>query len=74
MLGRKDNVINSINDNHRNPEYLSTFELPSNLRATKDPAEALTGAEFVLHCIPLQASEEFLLVVNEYFCPSERSL
>ena len=64
ILGRKEPQVTAINTNHRNPDYLSSFQLPPNLRATTSAIEALTGAEFVVHCVPLQASQDFLLSVS----------
>ena len=62
ILSRKEHIVSSINAQHRNPDYLDTYELPSSLHATLDPATALAGVEFVIHCVPLQASQDYLSV------------
>lgn len=60
MLVRRQEVADSINQHHRNPRYFSEFELPELLTATLDPAEALKDVKFIVHCVPMQASQEFL--------------
>lgn len=62
MLARREDVVAAINATHKNPDYLTEFELPHNLTATTDTAAALKDAAFIIHCVPLQASTEFLLV------------
>jgi glycerol-3-phosphate dehydrogenase len=40
--------------------HTQTFKLPRNMRATTDPVEAITGAQFALHAVPVQATRKFL--------------
>ncbi|AEV76355.1 glycerol-3-phosphate dehydrogenase [Mycolicibacterium rhodesiae NBB3] len=51
---RRAELAAEINDTHRNPVYLGDAELPATIRATSDPAEALTGACTVLLAVPAQ--------------------
>ena len=60
LLGRNDAVANHINTFHRNPKYLSEHQLPDNLTATTDAADALANVDFIIHCVPVQASAAFL--------------
>jgi len=57
MLLRKQDACDAINLSHRNLKYLPKYELPENVRATLDPAEALTGADFIIHAVPVQSSK-----------------
>jgi glycerol-3-phosphate dehydrogenase (NAD+) len=56
----------AINDTHRNAKYLPLYELPLSVRATVDPAEALSNANFIIHAVPVQSSRSFLLGVKEH--------
>jgi glycerol-3-phosphate dehydrogenase (NAD(P)+) len=51
---RRAELAAEINATHRNPVYLGDAELPATIRATSDPAEALTGACSVLLAVPAQ--------------------
>ena len=54
IWGRRPEVVEAINAQHRNPEYFGELELPETIRATQDPAEAAEGAEFVVLSVPSQ--------------------
>ncbi len=41
LVARDETVAQSINESHKNLRYLTDFDLPPNIRATTDPAEAL---------------------------------
>jgi len=47
-------VVEGINTRHKNPIYMKDAELPPNLKASGDYAEALEGAQLVLFVIPAQ--------------------
>ena len=47
----------SINEDHKNAKYLPQYELPTNIRATTDPAHALPGSDFIVHAVPVQSSK-----------------
>ncbi|MEY8436425.1 NAD(P)H-dependent glycerol-3-phosphate dehydrogenase [Atopobiaceae bacterium 24-176] len=48
----EDEVARGITDGHRNPLYLSGYELPDNVRATTSLEEAVEGAEAVIVVVP----------------------
>ncbi|EJZ14655.1 MULTISPECIES: NAD(P)H-dependent glycerol-3-phosphate dehydrogenase [Mycolicibacterium] len=54
MWARRPEVADEINTEHRNSRYLGDVVLPSTIRATADPAEALAGACTVLLGVPAQ--------------------
>lgn len=47
-------VARSINQDHRNCFFLSEIDLPKNLKATNDIAEALAGRKIVVSVVPTQ--------------------
>jgi glycerol-3-phosphate dehydrogenase (NAD(P)+) len=51
---RRGDVAESINTTHENGEYLPGRTLPSGLRATAEPEQALAGAEVVVLAVPAQ--------------------
>ncbi|KAI0559306.1 Glycerol-3-phosphate dehydrogenase [Gracilaria domingensis] len=60
VLVRKPWVCEEINEEHRNPKYLSEYMLPDNLSATIDPEEAFRDAKLCVHAVPVQATREFI--------------
>jgi glycerol-3-phosphate dehydrogenase (NAD(P)+) len=54
MWARSPEIADEINTEHRNRRYLGDVELPSEVRATPDPAKALTGVTTVLLAVPSQ--------------------
>ncbi|MDV3127177.1 NAD(P)-dependent glycerol-3-phosphate dehydrogenase [Mycobacterium sp. 21AC1] len=54
MWARRVEVADEINADHRNRAYLGDIALPSTIRATSDPAQALAGACTVLLAVPAQ--------------------
>jgi glycerol-3-phosphate dehydrogenase (NAD(P)+) len=54
LWGRRAELVDAINTTRTNPDYLPGIELPSSLRATTDPAEALRGADFTVLAVPSQ--------------------
>lgn len=61
MLTRRPEVMDSINTKHINPQHLSDCKLPPLLSATTSAETALQGCSFIVHCIPVQSTEPFLL-------------
>ncbi len=57
---RRGEVADAINGNRCNHEYLPGFSLPSSLRATAEPARALTGADVVVLAVPSQTLRQNL--------------
>ena len=60
ILVRSDADARSINDEHVNERYLPKHVLPRNVTATTSPEEALDGADYIVHAVPVQSSTEFL--------------
>jgi glycerol-3-phosphate dehydrogenase (NAD(P)+) len=54
LWARRSEVADDINSSRLNPGYLPGVHLPAGIRATADPAEALTGATTVLLAVPAQ--------------------
>ena len=54
MWAREPEVEESINTTHTNEMFHPGIALPEQMRATGDPAEALTGASLVILAIPAQ--------------------
>ncbi len=55
LWARREDVVEEINEEHRNGDYLPGIDLPSNLCATSDVAVALAGAEQIYIAIPSQS-------------------
>ena len=45
-------VADGVNERHRNPRYLTSFDMAPNVRATASLAEAVLGAEAVVLALP----------------------
>jgi glycerol-3-phosphate dehydrogenase (NAD(P)+) len=54
LYARRREVADAINTTRANPEYLPGVELPDGVRATSDPEEAASGAEFTVLSVPAQ--------------------
>ena len=54
MWGRREELCETINTKHENTDYLPGIQLPEEISATHDPAEALEGAEIVVLAVPSQ--------------------
>jgi len=55
LWARRPELAQAITRGHSNPDYLSDIELPPELTATGDAAEALDGADLVVLAIPSQS-------------------
>ncbi|MCZ0208253.1 NAD(P)H-dependent glycerol-3-phosphate dehydrogenase [Streptomyces achromogenes] len=60
LWARRPRLAEAVNSTRTNPDYLPGVELPENLRATADAAEALAGADFTVLAIPSQTLRENL--------------
>lgn len=49
----------SINKQHVNSKYLSSFTLPTNIHATSDIASAMIAVDLIIHALPCQSSPEW---------------
>eukprot|EP00744_Colponema_vietnamica_P021104 GILI01030077.1.p1 GENE.GILI01030077.1~~GILI01030077.1.p1 ORF type:complete len:366 (+),score=133.69 GILI01030077.1:68-1099(+) len=59
LYARDEVQVKGINENRRNPKMLSQFELLPNIRATSDVEDAIRGAKFIIHAIPVQNTPNF---------------
>ncbi|KAK1604751.1 hypothetical protein QYE76_028424 [Lolium multiflorum] len=69
MLLRDDLVCRSINHHHVNSKYLSEYRLPENIVATTSASDALAGADFCFHAVPVQFSSSFLGSISTHVDP-----
>ncbi|WP_447646804.1 NAD(P)H-dependent glycerol-3-phosphate dehydrogenase [Nocardioides zeae] len=54
LWGRRQEVVDSINDRHENAEYLPGIQVPPTVDATTDPEKAMAGADVVVWSMPSQ--------------------
>lgn len=54
LWGRRTEIVDAVNARRENPDYLPGTELPANVRATTDPAEAARDADFTVLAVPSQ--------------------
>ncbi|MER7957451.1 MULTISPECIES: NAD(P)H-dependent glycerol-3-phosphate dehydrogenase [unclassified Streptomyces] len=54
LWGRRAELVEAVNTTRTNPDYLPGVELPANVRATTDPAEAAHDADFTVLVVPSQ--------------------
>jgi glycerol-3-phosphate dehydrogenase (NAD(P)+) len=66
IWARGPEVARGINREHKNPYYLTDFDLPENIRATTSLKEALVGADFVLIVVPSHAMREVVTAMRDY--------
>jgi glycerol-3-phosphate dehydrogenase len=64
LLLRDASLCASVNDHHLNRRYLPGLPLPANVRATTDAREAIRGACYAVHAVPVQHSRAFLRSVR----------
>lgn len=63
----KQERVDFINTNHKNPDYLKDTALPPNIVATTDPQVAFTAqTQYIFHAIPVQKSLEYLLQIKPH--------
>ncbi len=60
LWARREEVAQSIREEHRNPEYLSDVRLPEAVTATSDPDAALADADLVAVAVPSQTLRDNL--------------
>eukprot|EP00041_Stephanoeca_diplocostata_P016443 m.324016 g.324016 ORF g.324016 m.324016 type:complete len:333 (-) comp20366_c0_seq1:522-1520(-) len=61
LVTRNEACMNSINNSHRNCDYLQEYTLPENVNASLSAEAAIKeGCDLILHAIPVQASREVL--------------
>ncbi|GLI58936.1 hypothetical protein VaNZ11_000724 [Volvox africanus] len=70
LLVRDPYLCKDINTLHENTRYLKGFQMPPNVRATTLAGEAIAGAQYAVHAVPVQSSRAFLQGIKEYLSPS----
>ncbi|MFE5722136.1 NAD(P)H-dependent glycerol-3-phosphate dehydrogenase [Streptomyces erythrochromogenes] len=69
LWGRRTEVVDAINTGRTNPDYFPDVELPGNIRATNDPAEAAAGADFTVLAVPSQTLRDNLAAWTPLLAP-----
>ncbi|MFE7187491.1 NAD(P)H-dependent glycerol-3-phosphate dehydrogenase [Streptomyces erythrochromogenes] len=69
LWGRRTEVVDAINTGRTNPDYFPDVELPANIRATNDPAEAAAGADFTVLAVPSQTLRDNLAAWTPLLAP-----
>jgi glycerol-3-phosphate dehydrogenase (NAD(P)+) len=64
IWSRNAAVVDSINRDHVNSDYLRDAEIPVSVRATKDIAGSIDGAELIILAAPSHATRELLTTMN----------
>ncbi|MCE7079916.1 NAD(P)-dependent glycerol-3-phosphate dehydrogenase [Streptomyces sp. ST2-7A] len=54
LWARRPEIVEAVNTERVNPDYLPGIRLPETVRATTDPAEAARDAEFTVFSVPAQ--------------------
>lgn len=73
IYARDEAVVQSINEKHINPKYLSEISLPENMRATSSISKEILDAHSVLlFCIPTQHMRSVLEKNRDAILNSER--
>jgi len=66
LWSRNGHVINSINDRHLNPFYLTSVQIPPSVTATSEIATALYETTLVLFAAPSHAARELFTTIAPY--------
>ena len=69
LWARRDDVVQAVNRDHRNPDYLGEVVLPQNLRATGDLADAVAAADVVVMAVPSQGFRQVLTEAAPHIRP-----
>ena len=69
LLVRSRADADYLNARGRHPKHLPDVDLPEGTRATADAAEALRGASFLVHCVPVQHSRRYLRKIAKHVPP-----
>jgi len=55
LWGRRGEVVEQVNNSHRNHQYLKDVPLPASITASTDVADVLRGADLVVLAVPAQS-------------------
>ncbi len=70
MWGIEESQVRAVADDHRNPAFFGDLELPANLGATMDLAEAVDGCDAVFVVLPSQAVRDVTHRIREIGLPA----
>lgn len=70
LLLRDAYLCRDINETHCNTRYLPDFILPTNVSATTSAAEAILGAQYAIHAVPVQHTRKFLEEIKDLLSPT----
>lgn len=71
IWAREEEVVDGINRNRFNPEYISDVELPKSVNASYTIKEAILGSEMVVFATPSHALREVAGKAKEYLTGKE---
>jgi glycerol-3-phosphate dehydrogenase (NAD(P)+) len=60
LWARREELCTTINEKRENTDYLPGVDLPASVRATHDPEETVSDADFVVFAVPSQTLRENL--------------
>ncbi|MET4638480.1 NAD(P)H-dependent glycerol-3-phosphate dehydrogenase [Mycetocola sp. 2940] len=69
MWARRPELAREIAKQHRNSDYLPGIQLPANLTATSNLADALRGAQQVFIAVPSQSLRDNLVAIRPFLEP-----
>ncbi|WP_130797658.1 NAD(P)H-dependent glycerol-3-phosphate dehydrogenase [Streptomyces otsuchiensis] len=69
LWARRQDVVDTITRTRTNPDYLPGVPLPERVRATNDPAEAASDAEFAVLAVPSQTLRDNLAAWSHLLPP-----
>jgi len=69
LWARDPAMARSIQEDRRNPRYLTSFELPARVRATSDLADALAGRSIVICAVPSHGVRQVALAAAPHLAP-----
>mmetsp|Transcript_22289 Transcript_22289/g.31929 ORF Transcript_22289/g.31929 Transcript_22289/m.31929 type:complete len:234 (+) Transcript_22289:138-839(+) len=70
IYARSQQVVDSINYEHKKPKYLSDFMLPENLSATSSVVDAVTNVDMLILALPCQIIPGWLAEYKDLISPS----
>lgn len=70
VWARRAEVAREINEAKRNSQYLKGINLPANLKASTDLAQAVKGADQIYLSVPSQSLRENLLALEPHLPPT----
>jgi glycerol-3-phosphate dehydrogenase (NAD(P)+) len=69
LWARRPELVDSINRDHANPDYLTGFVMPDELRATGSLEEAVSDADVVIMAVPSHGFREIAAEASPYLRP-----